>query len=863
MKVIGWIRRLWSRRQVEAGMREEMEFHRAALISDLVGRGIDPEEAARTARLEFGNAEAYREECRKELGYRPGDELYADLRFAVRGMKHNPGFAAATVTILALGIGVNAAFFSLYSNYALKPLPIRGAERHFSVSGFERNGKSASNWSTAEVEALRGRAGHSVEGLYTMDTFQVLAIAPVQRQTMVTSVSGNYFRLLGGTAFLGRTLSEAEEYEPVAVLSSYGAARFFPERTNPIGEKLRLRTSVLTVIGVMPPEFTGTAPLVPDLWVGIGTEDALRGRPSREDNRRDVFGLLAPGVSVERAQAVLTAAASQFPRPQEQAVARVELRLHGSPLPDDEGIRVAAALVFAAFWMVLLITCANLANLHLARAAARTHEIAMRLSLGASRWRIVRQLLTESTFAALIGAAAGCVLAVLAVQTVYDYAVSLSGIAGITMLPVSPDWRVLLYSAVLGLAAGVACGLLPAIEVTSPSLTSSTKRENSSFAGRVRPRRMRNFLIGGQVAASLVLLIVSGILIRNVQRLNSVDTGYDLNRVFDLGADQLTATTLALVGQQPGVGVVTAVERVPLYGQMPQLSATVGGQTARMSYNRVDHRYFEALAITVEGRSFTAAEAAARSNVAVISQATGRKLWPAGSPLGQTLAIDTPGAEGSKAAGVYQVVGVVSDVVSEWLFKGKDSTMIYLPAAAGQAGVQSALARITGNPARTAAAIRELCAGVTNATGCEPASLGGAFAMQRFPFQVAAGVAGTLGGLALLLTAIGLYSVARYSVVQRKREIGVLLALGASPSQVIRRILSEAWRCVVLGVAAGLPVCLVLSKLAASSVFQIRTFDAGAYLSVPVLLIVITTLACAGPARSAARMDPMVSLREE
>ena len=192
-----------------------------------------------------------------------------------------------------------------------------------------------------------------------------------------------------------------------------------------------------------------------------------------------------------------------------------------------------------------------------------------------------------------------------------------------------------------------------------------------------------------------------------------------------------------------------------------------------------------------------------------------------------------------------------------------DTPRAYLPASAGQVGIESTMVRITGDPAKTAAAIREVCAGAGNATGCEPASLREISAMQRLPFQIAAGGAGTLGGLALLLTAIGLYSVASYSVTQRRREIGVLLALGASPSHVIRRILSDAWRCVLLGVAAGLPVCLVVSKLAASSVFQIHTFDLGAYLSVPLLLVAIVTLACAGPAWRAVRMNPMVSLREE
>ena len=190
-----WIHRLWRRRKVEADMRVEMEFHREARISDLVARGMDQEEAALTARLEFGNAEAHREECRKELGYRPWDELYADLRFATRGMKNNLGFAAATVTILALAIGVNGAFFSLYSNYVLKPLPIRGVDRHFSVLGLDRNARSTSGWSQTEVDALSRSVGLAMEGLYVSDTFQMLAVSPVQRQAMITSVSGYRARI--------------------------------------------------------------------------------------------------------------------------------------------------------------------------------------------------------------------------------------------------------------------------------------------------------------------------------------------------------------------------------------------------------------------------------------------------------------------------------------------------------------------------------------------------------------------------------------------------------------------------------------------------------------------------------------------
>lgn len=857
-----WFRRFFQRRQVDAGMREEMDFHREARISDLIARGIDPAAAARKARLEFGNSEAYREACRAELGYRPWDELRSDLRFAARSAKNHPGFAAATITILALAIGINGAFFSLYSNYVLKPLPIRGAERHFTILGFGQNNQSSSGWTNAEAEALHRSAGSGLEGLYTSDTFQVLALAPVQRQTMITSVSGDYFRLLGGTATLGRTLNEADDHEPVAVLSAAGAARFFPNRVNPIGEKLRIRSVILTVVGVARPDFTGAVAVTPDLWVGTGMESALRGNPSSAVNRRDLFALLAPGASVERVQAALTAAAAHLSRPPDQTVARVELQSQRSILPDEAGIATAAALVFAAFWMVLLIACANLANLHLARAATRTHEIAMRLSLGASRWRIVRQLLTESTFGALLGAAAGCVLAVVSVEWAQSYLISRLSASGITLLPVTSDWRVVLYSAALGVVAGVSFGLMPAVEITSPRLSGSAKRESSLFAGRVRPRRMRNLLIGGQVAASLVLLIVGGILIRNVQRLGLVDTGYDLDRVFSLRVDQPTPAMLALIEQQPGVGAATAVAQVPLHGRMSRVPVSVDGRTEAMSHNYVDHRYFDALALPVDGRGFTVGETVSRAKVAIVSQATAQRLWPQASPLGRTFTIN-PQREGAEAAVAYQVIGVVPDVVSGWLFEGKDSSMIYLPAAAGQPGIESAMVRITGNPVKTAAAIRELCGDMADAAGCEPASLSTVSAMQRTPFQVAAGVAGALGGLALLLSAFGLYSVVSYSVTMRRREIGVLVALGASPYEVVRRILSEAARCVVLGMAVGLPVCLVLSKLAASSVLQIHTFDLGAYLGVPALLLSIAALACAGPARRAARMDPMVSLREE
>lgn len=855
----GILRRWLARRAIERQMTEEIDFHLDSRIATLISQGLSREDAARAARLEFGSTVAHREECRAALGYRPLDELCSDLRFAWRSLRNQPGYSTTAIAILALAIGVNSAFFILFSQYLLKPLPIRGAERHFDVKGLGSRAQWTGGWTAAELGALRQAGGQLIEGLYTTRSVQVLVLSPEQRLGLASFVSGNYFGLLGGTPSAGRTLTELEQQAPVAVLSRSGHRRYFPGDADPIGKKLRVRTTVLTVIGVMPPEFTGTAPLVPDFWVGSEMDTALLGGSVTRERRHNVSGLLLPGAALPQAELALSSVATEFPRADEEHVARVQLQHRSQFVAADEESSVVAGLMFAAFLMVLAIACANLANLCLARAASRTHEIAMRVSLGASRARILRQLLTESTFVALLGAGGGVVVGVLLVQQAQRQFAGFAGAMGITMLPVEADWRVFLFSALLGALSGLAFGLLPAVEVTSPSLTRSTKREQSSFAGRVRPRRMRNTLIAGQVASSLVLLIVAGILIRHIQSLNVTSTGYDLERILDLKVDTAQPTLLNVLGQQPFVAGVTAVQRVPLYGDMDRYAATVDGSPRQLSYNRVDHRFFETLALPIEGRGFTPQETASNAKVVVISHATARALWQGSPPFGRSITIQ----DDARAAGTYEVIGVVPDVVSGWLFRGKDATAVYFPGAPGQADIDSVMVRVNGNTAAAAAAIRKLCAGVSDATGCEPTSLREVSSMQRFPFAAAASVAGALGGLALVLTAVGLYGVTNYSVVHRRKEIGVHLALGASPARVMLRIVREALRCVLIGIGVGVPVALTLSRLMKGTVLGIRAFDPGAYAVVPVLLALTVILACAVPARRAARMDPMTSLREE
>jgi len=393
-------------------MHDEMAFHLESRIATLIARGMMREAAARTARIEFGSTDAHRAECRDVLGYRARDALRADLRFAARGIRNHPGFTATAVAILAVAIGANSAFFTLFSHHVLRPLPIRGVERHFDLKGLDRRQESTFGWTAAEIEALRRASRQQVEGLYTCSTIQMLILEPTQRLGLISFVSGNYFGLVDLNPSTGRVFTEADQAEPVAVLSRSGQLRHFPGEASPIGRKLRVRTTVLTVIGVMPATFTGTESAVPDFWVGSAMSSVLReGVVASSESRRGLHGLLAPGVSLGQAEAALSAAAVRFPRPPEEAVVRVQLvRRFSSIAAADENLQTAAGAVFAVFLLVLAIACANLANLYLSRAASRSHEIATRLSLGASRFRIVRQLLTESTFIALIGAAGGVAL---------------------------------------------------------------------------------------------------------------------------------------------------------------------------------------------------------------------------------------------------------------------------------------------------------------------------------------------------------------------------------------------------------------------------------------------------------------------
>ncbi|MBL8230139.1 MAG: ABC transporter permease [Bryobacterales bacterium] len=874
--------KLFRRRSaVESEMNEEITHHLEVRADDLQSHHahLTREEALRQARLEFGSTEHYREECREALGYRLLDEVSADLRYAVRGLRRNPGFAFASIAVLGVAIAANIAFFTLYENFLMRPIPIPVASRNYDIVAVMAGDRRNNSWTFEEASRFQGSS--AIEALYGESTFQFQLAEPVTSQAFVTSVSGDYFSHLGARPQLGRLLVTGNNTGPAlnedeanlnVVLSDAGWRRLFQANPSVIGRTLRVRSSLLTVVGVADPSFTGTHPVVPDLWIHSRHRGALRTDMQPFADRADYSAILRPGVSPERAAAELSAIAARLEtRTPETRPHRVEFALRDSLVRRDPEIQIAAALIFTAFLAVLLIACANLANLHLGRAAARSHEIGIRLSLGASRRRLVRQLLTESTLLALCGAAFGLLGASAGIRSIQSYLLSAVAYSGIAVIPVEINWRIGLFAVGLGIFAGLAFGLLPALQATSRNLTVSSNRYlSSSVAGRrVRPARLRALLIVAQSTISLILLILAAVLVRNTQRLYSADPGYDVSSLIDARVEAASPTehrlTLDRIAQLPSVAGVTLVAQLPLSGWRAATPYLIDGpnatgnsqpRTIGIAGNAVDEKFFDVLSIPLlQGRSFTRREAERDAPVAIISQATARNLWPGeSSVLGKT--IRRVSQREASAGTVYEIIGIAPDLISGFFFQGKDASAIYFPSSTGE----NVLVR-SSRPGNTTAAIAAMRA--LTAASMDPVPLEKMATMQRFPFEAAAAIAGTLGMLALILTCIGLYGVVSFVVAQRVRDIGIQIALGAEPWRLVAGILLETSKQVLAGIAIALPACLVLSRLAASTVLRIQTYEWTAYLAAPALLISVTALFCFWPARRAALVDPMVSLRQE
>lgn len=929
----------------EAEIVEELSQHLDDRYGELLARGATDEQASRAALAELSESRRLERELRR-VEQRFASEpivlgtnrrinmiadLWQDLKYAMRMMRKAPSFTAIAVLALALGIGVNTAMFTVFNALVIKPLPLKDADSVVEIRGVPEPGKRARRFSYPDYQDYAAHSQTMVGLTLMSETGATLGVEhskPVEGQSQREEfgqvscqlVAANYFSLLGAEMALGRGFLPEEEVtpnaHPVAVLSHYFWERAFDSNPQIIGQTIRLSGQPFEIVGVTSKEFIGTTPNRPACWLPLMMSESLyqTGRPQKQSWHTDrlvasfnMLGRLKPGVTAAQAQAELSQMTAQLARdyPGEDRLGEnrnVAVKVNRAPgfvsLDDVEGGGAVFLILPLSVALVLLIACANVTNLMLARAARRQKEIATRLAMGATRWRIIRQLLTESLLIALAGSALGLSLAWWSLSVLYplllaQFPVSATFRASMA-INLEPDYRVFGFMLLMALLSGLAAGLAPALQASRPGLTSALKGEGSVFGGHLSQSRLRNGLIVMQLAFSLVLLVSAGLLVRNLQKLQTIDTGFETARLFTVEADlgvaraqqteSLRQQLEARLRARTDVESVSRASRAPLSGYASEMTVVLPGQASPANLHNTSHdivspTYLETLGMgLLRGRNFTRQEADSGARVAVISAAAARKFWPQfndpGQAIGQSIGIwsgivadaaTLPQVEDVADFAkypAYQVIGVTRDIVSGLVFQ-RDKSFVYLPFRPGGQGGDQLLIRTRTDADRVMAGMyAEVLALNPNAT-LSMKTTSEWLGAQTAPFRIAANIALALGIAALLLAAIGLYGVVSFVVTQRTREIGIRLALGAEPRGVLTLFLRQGMRLIGIGILLGLLGGAAIARLLATILIDLNPFDPVTFGGVSLCLTWVALLATWLPARRATKVDPMIALRHE
>ena len=802
--------------------------------------------------------------------------MLSDLRYALRGLRRAPGFAAAAVLTLALGIGANAAIFSVVNGVLLRPLPYADPGQLVMLYGrypeFGRTGTSL-----PDFRDWRDQTGRSFAQLAARHgTAMILTGRGEAERVAADRVTANFFTTLGVRPLLGRAFLPEEERaggdDDVVVLSHGYWQRRFGGDAGIVGQQIQLSGRPYTVVGVAPPSFgfRGAA----DLWAPART-DTTRGRRAEY---LDVVGRLRPGVTVAQAGADVAAVVRRLAEQYPETNGNITSEVIG--LRDDlvGGVRPALLAFMGAVGLVLLIACANVANLLLARAASRDREVAVRVALGAGRGRLVRQLLTESVVLAVSGGLLGLGIATWGVAAVRT--------AGVQFLPrqteVTVDGAVVLFSLALAVGTGLLFGLAPAVRLSRGTLH-ATLRDGARGSTGGALVRLRSALVLGEVALALVLLVGAGLLLRSFAKLTGVDLGFEPRGA--LTADvtfpaakyrereslpPYYAALLERLRAVPGVQAAALSATLPMGGSS-YITFAVEGRPARESRPGappedvqpfvVSPDYFTALRIPLRrGRAFAPADGPGAPNVAVVNEEMVRRFFDGRDPIGRRVTFD----DAADTAAVWStVVGVVGDVAQEGV-TAKPYAQLYRPIAQEPTRGLFVTLRTARDPVALAAATRQAVRAVDRdlvVNRIEP--LEARVAQNIARPRVGVLLLGGFSALALALAAIGIYGVMAYTVAQRTREIGVRMALGASSGDVKRLVVHQGMRPALVGVAVGLVVALGASRLIASMLYGVSALDPVTFVAVPLFLAGVALLATYVPARRATRVTPTVALQAE
>jgi putative ABC transport system permease protein len=885
---MNWWQRWFNRSRLERQLDTELRDHFERLVADFHREGHDDGEARRRARLEFGGLDQVKESCRDVRGTRWFEETAQDIRYGLRGFRKSPGFTFAAILTLTLGVGSNLAIFNVVDALLLRPLPVPEASQLITLSRWI-SGNSSESFSYPQIRALADRSElfTSLAGVGS----DLVYIGPSDRLEPAGAawVSGRFFDTLGVTPVAGRLLAAADD-EPgaavVAVISHDYWMRRLAGDPSIVGKPLLVEGQPVSIVGITASGFAGaTIGESADLTLAINARPVLQpendSMVSADARWLRVIGRPVATLGRQQLQARLDVAWPQIlaattstrlsPESRQRALSmtlRVEEGRNGtSRLRRDLGAPLAVAMALVT--LVLLIACVNVANLLLARGATRTREIAMRLALGAGRPRILRQLLVESAVLACVGAAIGVGLAWAGsaglVSLIAERAAGPDGSA--MFLDVSPNWRVLMATALVVVTTTLAFGMVPAWRgaAISPAGALPSGRVAESHG------RLASALIVVQVSLSLLLVIGAGLFTRSLHHLRTLDRGFVPGNVllanFDptrasLSSPALQAFNQSVLGEVqalPGADAVSMSAVTPLEGGGMSTPITVNGVSTGLNevyFNVVAPRFFQIIGTPLlAGRDFTDRDDANGPAVTIANEAFVRRYLQAGDPLGQRVLM--PGAQRE-----MEIVGVVKNAVYETL-RAEPPPTVYLSYLQTRGRPMTLVIDARAPIADVASAVRLSVQPKVPSKPLRIHTLATQVENSLFEERLMVLLTATFGSLALLLAAVGLYGLVSYSVAARTREIGVRLALGALPSQMLTMVLGGALRIVSGGIVIGLPAAWLLSRLIGRLVFGITPTDPMTIASAVVMLVIVGLAAAAMPARRAARLNPVTAIHVE
>jgi predicted permease len=929
---MGWLSRMrayFGREKLASEHEEELQFHLSMREQLNVEEGMPQAEARRAARNRFGNPSLWRERMSEiDLMILP-QTILQDLRYGARMLWRNAWFTTVAVFAMALGIGVNTATYTAYKAFFERPLDAYNSGQMVNLTLKLHSGVSMPDFSYPDYEAYRDHV-RSFSGLIAWEGVERLTLSAgsgiltkrgsadgtlVGRLGLLpfgvsdaefastSFVSENYFSVLGASALRGRTFEAGDFTKQTAAPSVLISENYWQKRfggdADLLGKTIRLNGVAFSVVGITPHDFVGTSVEVPDFWLPLSAEPLVHPDHNWLRDREylccRMFARLAPGVQMGQAQAemnVLTEHLRALHDPHSDLGKSANAVVwHGSPFPyplkEYGGLKYAILLIMGAVGMVLVIACANVASLQLARAASRQNELSMRLSLGASRLRIIRQLLTESVLLGLLAGVAAFLFSWAMLQALVVLAAdAFPADYGTFIFHVTPDLGIFVYVFVLSLVAGILFGLAPALESSSTALSSSIK--GNAGTSPVRSRRLRDFLMAAQVAVSVVLLIAGSMLIHSSIRALKMDTGYDSKHTIDLElqfperSDYTAERKLAVADEVrtrlaalPGVAAIT-VGRPPDGGGMRTAAVSLNGEKpspqntrAILCYTFVRADYFQTLDIPLLfGRIFQT-QAGQNEPSVVLSESAAQILWPGQNPIGRSLRMGTDGQFHGKNeflpdGPTYQVIGVARDTRGV-LLDGSDSEQIYVPLADDRLQDYPILIRTHSNPTLYMGAIGQVISSIDPNLVATSSTLDEL--LRRSPAFVASGLAAafasTVGLLGLLLASMGIYGTVSYLVVLRTREVGIRMALGAKRRDVLSLILLQGMRPVFAGLMVGMSLAVGASYLLRGVLYGLFRIDAISFVGVSLLFLAIALVASYLPSRRAMRVDPMVALRYE